>query len=96
MIPHFDSFGQWLADYYLLSMAMLAVALNALLMIRQPAKRRAVTQAVLIGLIALAALCAIPGWSIVSITAGLQGCCSLPLPAESVQRVCSEGVTASS
>jgi beta-lactamase regulating signal transducer with metallopeptidase domain len=40
--------------------------------IKQPAKRRAVTQSTLVGLILLAALCALPGWSLLNLTRATQ------------------------
>lgn len=62
------SFLHWLADYYLLSTVLLVLAALVLVCVRQPAKRRAVTQSTLAGLILLAALCALPGWSVLSLT----------------------------
>ncbi|MCI0335751.1 MAG: carboxypeptidase regulatory-like domain-containing protein [Planctomycetes bacterium] len=68
MTPLFTSFAHWLADYYLLSTVLLVLAVAALVAVKQPAKRRAVTQSTLIGLVLLAALCALPGWSLMSLT----------------------------
>jgi beta-lactamase regulating signal transducer with metallopeptidase domain/protocatechuate 3,4-dioxygenase beta subunit len=69
MTPLFDSLARWLADYYLLSSALLFLAVLSLLAVKQPANRRAMTQSTLIALIMLAALCAIPGWSLLNLTA---------------------------
>jgi beta-lactamase regulating signal transducer with metallopeptidase domain len=65
MTPLLNSFAHWLADYYLLSSVLLVFTVTALVAIKQPAKRRAVTQSTLVALILLAALCAVPGWSAV-------------------------------
>jgi beta-lactamase regulating signal transducer with metallopeptidase domain/tetratricopeptide (TPR) repeat protein/protocatechuate 3,4-dioxygenase beta subunit len=67
MTTFIESFAHWLADYYLLSTVLLALVLAALALTRQPAQRRVITQSSLVALILLAALCALPGWSMVSL-----------------------------
>lgn len=68
MTPLFTSFSHWLADFYLLATVLLALTVATLVIIKQPAKRRAITQSTLVGLVLLAALCALPGWSLLSLT----------------------------
>jgi hypothetical protein len=53
-----DSFGYWLADFYLTTTLLLAAALVAIRCCRQPAKRLAVGKAAIVALFALAALLA--------------------------------------
>ena len=53
----------WLWDYYLLSTALLVVVLLGARAIRQPARRIACHWATAIGLVLLALLSALPGWS---------------------------------
>jgi beta-lactamase regulating signal transducer with metallopeptidase domain/tetratricopeptide (TPR) repeat protein/5-hydroxyisourate hydrolase-like protein (transthyretin family) len=60
-----DSFAYWLADYSLTTTVLLAVVLAVLTRMKQPAKRMAVAKGTLLGLVLLAALCAMPGWSLV-------------------------------
>lgn len=59
-----ESFVRWLADYYLLSTLLLVVTLAVNWFVAQPARRVAITRATLAGLALLAALCALPGWSV--------------------------------
>jgi beta-lactamase regulating signal transducer with metallopeptidase domain len=67
MNAHLETIAHWLADYYLLSGAFIALSLGVLAAIRQPARRRAVSQSAIVGLVLLAALCAVPRWSMVSL-----------------------------
>ncbi len=62
-----SSFSHWLLDVYLLSSLLLVLAMTALLATKQPAKRRVVTHSTLVGLILLTTLCALPGWSLISL-----------------------------
>ncbi len=64
-----ETIAMWLADYYLLSGVLLAVSFAVLALLRQPARRRTVAQSVVVGMFVLAALCAAPGWSTVSLLA---------------------------
>jgi beta-lactamase regulating signal transducer with metallopeptidase domain/tetratricopeptide (TPR) repeat protein/protocatechuate 3,4-dioxygenase beta subunit len=57
----------WLADILILSTVLLALALVVLACIKQPAQRLAVTKSALVALFLLAALCAVPGWSLMSL-----------------------------
>jgi beta-lactamase regulating signal transducer with metallopeptidase domain len=58
-----ESYGRWLADYYLLASVLLALALASTAILKQPAQRLAIAKSTLVSLILLAVLCAIPGWS---------------------------------
>jgi beta-lactamase regulating signal transducer with metallopeptidase domain len=62
-----ETIAMWLADYYLLSSVLLAISIAALALMRQPARRRAHTQSVIVAMFVLGALCAVPGWSTVSL-----------------------------
>ncbi len=62
-----DLIAYWLADYYLTTTVLLAVALVAIRCCRQPVKRLAVTKATMVAMFAMAGLCALPGWSVVSL-----------------------------
>lgn len=53
---------QWLADYYLLATVLLALALAAGRMLRQPVQRDFLATVTVLGLMALAILCATPTW----------------------------------
>ncbi len=65
-MTHFaESYAVWLADYYLLSTILLALALLAVAVLKQPAQRLAIAKSSLVALVLLAVLCAIPGWSAV-------------------------------
>ena len=55
----------WLADFHVMATALLACALVAMALMKQPARRMAVAKASLAALAALAFLCALPGWSAV-------------------------------
>ena len=55
----------WLADYFLLSTLLLAVALVVGWRIGQPAQRLAVARPTLAALFLLIGMCALPGWSLV-------------------------------
>ena len=69
--PQFaDSLALWLADYYLLSTVLLALALVGIAVLKQPAQRLAIAKATLVALALLAALCALPRWSIVHLLIG--------------------------
>lgn len=57
--------ARWLADYYLLASVLLVTALGLSWLIAQPARRVSLTRATLAGLVLLAMLCALPGWSVV-------------------------------
>ena len=71
------SVSNWLWDYYLLATALLAAVLLASRMLTQPARRLAIHWAIAVGLLLLALLCAIPGWSLLHMTS--------PPPPEAVQ-----------
>src|SRR3954453_10398534 len=60
-----ESYAVWLADFYLLTAVLLTLALAALAVLRQPAKRLAIVKSTLIAVILLGAFCSIPGWSVV-------------------------------
>ena len=60
-----EAAGLWLADFHLLAATLLAAVLLVQLLLRQPVQRMAVTKSTLAALIALAAFCALPGWSLV-------------------------------
>ncbi len=76
----------WLWDYYLLATALLAVILLTTRVIAQPARRMAIHWATTVGLLLLALLCALPGWSILHMT-------SAPPPEPVVQAEQFEPVT---
>ena len=63
-----DSFAYWLADYYLATTVLLAAALVAMRLVGQPVKRLAVAKAAIVSTLALAVLCAMPGWSVMSLS----------------------------
>lgn len=60
-----NAYALWLADYYLLSAGLIALALVTTALLRQPAQRLAVIKSTLLATLLLAALCALPGWSAV-------------------------------
>jgi beta-lactamase regulating signal transducer with metallopeptidase domain/protocatechuate 3,4-dioxygenase beta subunit len=60
-----DGAALWLADFHLVATALLLGVLTALAVVKQPARRMAVTRATLGALAGLAVLCALPGWSVV-------------------------------
>ncbi len=60
-----DSLALWLADFYLLTTVLLALALVGIAVLKQPAQRLAIAKATLMALALLAALCALPRWSVV-------------------------------
>lgn len=62
-----DSFAYWLADYYLATTVLLLAVLVAIRCCRQPVKRLAVVKAAIAAMFVLAGLCALPGWSVVSL-----------------------------
>jgi beta-lactamase regulating signal transducer with metallopeptidase domain/protocatechuate 3,4-dioxygenase beta subunit len=62
-----DSFAYWLADYYLTTTVLLAAVLVAIRCCWQPVKRLAVAKAAIVAMFGLAGLCALPGWSVVSL-----------------------------
>ena len=62
-----ESLAYWLADFYLAGTVLLAAALAAMAMCRQPAKRLAVAKAAIVAAALLAGLCALPGWSVISL-----------------------------
>ena len=65
-MTHFaDSLGLWFADFYVLSAVLLALALVAVRIVRQPVHRIAIVKSTIVALALLAGLCALPGWSIV-------------------------------
>jgi RNA polymerase sigma-70 factor (ECF subfamily) len=64
MIRFADWLGHWSVDVYLLTAVLLLLALTAMSALRQPVHRLAVGKSTLIALALLAALCAIPGWSV--------------------------------
>ena len=59
--------SRWLFDYFLLATALLAVVLVVGKLLAQPARRMAVHWSTAAGLVLLALLCAVPGWSVVSL-----------------------------
>ncbi len=59
------SVAMWLADYFLLGTVLLLLAMATLSLLRQPAQRLAVTKSTLVALLILAALSALPGWSLI-------------------------------
>src|SRR4051812_16152396 len=65
MTPFAEAYAVWLADYYLLAAVLLASALAAATLLKQPAQRLMVTKSTLVALVLLAILCALPGWSVV-------------------------------
>ncbi len=65
MNQYLDAAGFWLADFHLLAAALLGALAGALCVIRQPARRLAVVRSMLAGLLALAIMCASPGWSLI-------------------------------
>lgn len=62
-----ESMAYWLADFYLAATVLLIAALVAMRACSQPAKRLAVAKAAIVAAALLAALCALPGWSVVSL-----------------------------
>ncbi len=56
------AFAAWIVNYQALAAAVLLIATLAGLLVRQPARRAALDWAALAGLLALAALSALPGW----------------------------------
>jgi protocatechuate 3,4-dioxygenase beta subunit/beta-lactamase regulating signal transducer with metallopeptidase domain len=62
-----DSFALWLADYYVLSTLLLVLALIGIAALAQPVRRLAIVKSSLMALVVLAALCALPGWSVVHV-----------------------------
>ena len=63
-----SSVSNWLWDYYLLATALLAAVLLGTRTLTQPARRVAIQWATAVGLLLLALLCAIPGWSLLHMT----------------------------
>lgn len=63
-----SSVSNWLWDYYLLATALLAAVLLGTRTLTQPARRVAIHWATAVGLLLLALLCAIPGWSLLHMT----------------------------
>ncbi len=59
--------SRWLWDYFLLATVLLAVVLVLGKFLAQPARRMAVHWSTAAGLVLLALLCAVPGWSIVNL-----------------------------
>ena len=59
--------SRWLWDYFLLATVLLAVVLVLGKLLRQPARRMAVHWSTATGLLLLALLCAMPGWSVVNL-----------------------------
>jgi uncharacterized membrane protein len=57
--------SRWLWDYYLMASVLLAVVLVTGMLIAQPARRMAIHWSAAAGLVLLALLCAVPGWSVV-------------------------------
>jgi len=55
-------FLEWLIDYYLVTAVLLIVVGIAMAIVRQPARRLALAWGTLVGLFALAILCAMPLW----------------------------------
>jgi len=82
MIPLVESFAIWLADYYVLSTVLLALAVVGMSMLRQPAQRLAIAKSTLVALVLLASLCALPGWSLVHLIRAEQPEAAAALPQE--------------
>lgn len=61
----YDYAFAWFADYYLLATIMLAVVLASSHIVRQPARRIAIAWSTAGGLLLMAVLVALPGWSVV-------------------------------
>ena len=61
--------SRWLWDYQLLATLLLIAVLVVGKLIAQPARRMAVDWSAAMGLLILAVLCAMPGWSIVHLLA---------------------------
>ena len=59
--------SRWLFDYFLLATVLLAVVLVLGKFLAQPARRMAVHWSTAAGLLLLALLCAVPGWSVVNL-----------------------------
>ena len=59
--------SRWLWDYFLLATVLLAVVLVLGKFLAQPARRMAVHWSTAAGLLLLALLCAVPGWSVVNL-----------------------------
>ncbi|NOY29640.1 MAG: M56 family metallopeptidase [Planctomycetes bacterium] len=59
--------SRWLWDYFLLATVLLAVVLIGGRLLTQPARRMAVHWSTASGLLLLALLCAMPGWSVVNL-----------------------------
>jgi RNA polymerase sigma-70 factor (ECF subfamily) len=60
-----NAYSIWLADYYLLSASLVAFALVTTAFLRQPAHRLTIIKSTLLAALLLAALCALPGWSVI-------------------------------
>jgi beta-lactamase regulating signal transducer with metallopeptidase domain/protocatechuate 3,4-dioxygenase beta subunit len=65
MITLIDPFALWLVDFYLLATVSLLIALAVCWRLKQPVQRLAAVKSTLIALFLLAALCALPGWSLI-------------------------------
>ncbi len=63
MIRFAEWLGHWSVDVYLLGSILLLLSLLAMAGLRQPVHRLAVVKSLLVGLVLLAGLCAVPGWS---------------------------------
>jgi len=61
------SFRIWWVDYFLIASLLLLVALAAMSVLRQPARRNVVARATILGLWALLAISVMPGWPRVSL-----------------------------
>lgn len=62
-----NSFAFWLADYYLLATLLSSAALAACVGVKQPVQRLTIARSTIAALALLAALCALPGWSLVHV-----------------------------
>ncbi len=67
-----ETLALWLVDFYVATTVLLLVAVVAMCCLRQPARRLAVAWATMVGLAALAILCALPQWPRISWRAQLE------------------------
>ncbi len=79
-----SSTALWLADFGLLSAVLLTLALVTLVFVNQPAGRLAITKSTLLALFLLAALCTLPGWSLMHLLSPQQRPNGSPVPASTI------------
>ncbi len=90
-----DSFAYWLADYYLATTLLLVAALVAIRVCSQPVKRLVVAKAATVAMCVMAGLCAVPGWSVISLVIIDETRAEGPLVVESIAPVDVKRVAAS-